>query len=119
MAEDSKEHRAELKSVIGGLATDLKEVKESLGEVKIQTTKTNGGMIQLKSDVYGDDGKKGAIEILDSLKSRERYVAGALAVVFALFGIVPFFLNLYIKDSVVTAIREIESQKSVGKISNN
>lgn len=107
MAEDSKEHRLELKATIQGLATDIKELKENTGEIKIQTTKTNGNVIQIKSDVYGGDGKDGLVKGYDGLKSRERYMAGALAVCFALFGIVPFFLNLYIEKAVATAVKEV------------
>lgn len=115
MAEDSKEHRAELKATISGLASDIKELKENTDEIKIQTTKTNGGLLQVKSDFYGGDGKEGAIKTLDGLKSRERYVAGALAVCFALFTIVPFFLNLYIENSVRKAYATLATEN----LSNN
>jgi len=107
MAEDSKEHRQELKATIAGLANDIKELKENTGEIKIQTTKTNGNVVQIKSDFYGDDGKDGALKTLDGLKGRERYVAGALAVCFALFGIVPFFLNLYIEKAVAEVVKTV------------
>lgn len=113
MAEDSKEHRQELKATIKGLADDIKELKENTGEIKIQTTKTNGGLLQVKSDFYGGDGKEGAIKTLEGLKSRERYVAGALAVCFALFTVVPFFLNLYIENSVRKAVASVEGAKTL------
>lgn len=99
MAEDSKEHRAELKATIAGLASDIKELKETTGEIKIQTTKTNGNVIGLKSDVYGGEGKDGLVKTVGDLKSRERYVAGAVGVVLAIFAVVPFFLKLYLKDA--------------------
>lgn len=110
MAEDSKEHRKELKESVLALANDIKELKENTGEIKIQTIKTNGGLLQVKSDFYGGEGKDGIISVVSGLKSRERYVAGALAVVFALFTIVPFFLNLYIQDSVRKALASSDSK---------
>lgn len=107
MAEDSKEHRRELKETIGVLASDIRELKENTGEIKIQTIKTNGNVVQLRTDVYGGDGKDGLVKSYDGLKGRERYVAGALAVCFALFGLVPFFLNLYIEKSVAEAVKMV------------
>ena len=113
MAEDARVHRMELKDTIDEMRSDIKDLKETVGEVKVQTTKTNGNVIRLNAEVFGDQGKEGMVKSLDALRSRERYVAGALAVCFALFGLVPFFMNLYIKDSVEKALTVIEQRDKI------
>lgn len=107
MADDGKEYRQDMKATISAMVQDVRELKENTGEIKIQTIKTNGGLVMLKSDFYGDEGKTGALSTISDLKSRERYVAGAIFVCFGLFAVVPFFLNLYIRDTVSTAMAQV------------
>lgn len=103
MVQQMREDWKEGNRTVTELLTKLDEKTDRIEE---QTTKTNGRVNGLEKSVYGGDGNDGLNKTVTGLSGRERYVAGALAVIFALFGVVPFVVNLYLHDVISKELKE-------------
>lgn len=103
---ESIDHRARLE-------TTMEKIEKSVDVIKEQSIKTNGRVNSLEDNVKKLDDRINYTEKgVGVLKGDKKWIMGAFAVIVFLFGIIPYFLSLYIENAVRNVLGEFNIKVS-------